>query len=352
MTTTLRRTSWVLATTALFAVSTASAQNDRIVLKDGTVLDNVTVRSFDLRNVEFRKGGSNDTRAADLVASMDIERVKDTYRRAYAAANSDTGPGEFLSQAERETDAFLKQFGYYEAAMLFAKGGQWSDAFTVLENLQRDLPDSGFLPVLYQMKLDYYLGKGKGGASNAVKVAKEYETAALSKGFPQGSQLEAKYYGLLADAAAGSVDAKRLQSQMRALAGEAAAYKYVADRARLAIADSLRGQKDYTGAQSAYEELLDKEGTSEAVRAGAWLGQGLCQFNAASAANKDLYRQALLSFLRVYLETPNAPASMIAEALRSGSEAAKKWGGDDASRMAAILEYRLETYYPEFAGDK
>ena len=88
------------------------------------------------------------------------------------------------------------------------------------------------------------------------------------------------------------------------------------------------------------------------MRAGAWLGLGLCQFNAASASNKDLYRQALLSFLRVYLETPNAPASMIAEALKRGSESARKWGGQDASRMGGLLEYRLETYYPEFAGDK
>ena len=338
----------IVGAALLALAATAHAQNDRIVLHDGTVIDKVTVTGFDLRNASYRKGGGSQEVGADMVADLQVARVKDAYKRAEARRSSDTGPAAFLDEADRINDKFLSQFGYAEAAKLLLRRGQFGDAFTVLGELQQKYPDSGFLPLTYSAKIDYYLSKGKSGASDAAKVAAEYETASQTKGYPMGFQLEARFYKLLAQAVAGDLEGSRLESAMRTLAGEAARYPQVADRARLAIADVKRANGDSAGAEEVYAEILGKDNSSAAVRAGAYLGMGQVLMAKGPRTDPEPYREALLNFLRVYLETPDAPSSTIAQALDLGAQAAEKWGGEDSGRMNGYLKYRLRTDYPEY----
>ena len=341
------RASILTVAAALFLHGAASSQRDRIALTDGTVIADVTVTSFDLRNVEFQRRGSKDTRSTDVVADLEVAKVKEAYRSAYAAIGTPEGPGTFLRDCRKQTDPFLKQFGYVEAARLFLDEGQINEGFLVLEELATECPDSGFLPMLYREKLDYYLSEGKDKAGDAMSVAQSYARASQTQGFPPGFTVEARFYETMAKAASGGLEPDRLRAQLRSLLNDASGFPNVADRCRLQIGNSLRAEKNFDEAQKEYEQLLDRPGATAGVRAGAWLGLGHCAFSKASSAEPEGFRQALLAFLRVYVETPDAPPATIAEALFMGAQAAQKWGGPDSAQIRNTLGYRLQRDHPD-----
>jgi tetratricopeptide (TPR) repeat protein len=346
MNTALRTTVWSI-TAALGIAGAASAQKDRIVLTDGSVIDGVQVTSFDLRNVEFKRRGTSESKSTDQVASLEVQKVKDAFRRAYSSIGTNEAPGNFLQEAERQSDVFLKQFGYQEAARLFLKNGQYAEAFQVLEELASKCPDSGFLPMTHQAKLDYYLSQGKAKAGDASTVAKRYSLAASTQGYPQGFILESRFYETMAQAAAGGLTPDRLRSTLRSIQNEAGAYPNVSNRCRVQIAETLRAENKVDEARSEFEGLLERDGISQAVQAQAWLGLGNCQFAAGTPSNREPFRDALLSFLRIVVESDGADASTVAEALYMGAQAADKWGGEDAGRMGRVLRGRLKRDYPD-----
>jgi tetratricopeptide (TPR) repeat protein len=325
----------------------ASAQKDRILLVDGKSIEDCAITSFDLRKVEYRSKGSAATVESDLVADLVVEKARDVFRRGYAAATSPDGPGLFLAAAREQKDKFLAQFGFAEAAKLLIERGEFADAFGALEELATANPDSGYVPMLYRVKAEYYLSQGKAKAGDAASVAKKYEEAAGSQGYPRGFQIEARYYVLMAQAVAGAVDATKLRRDLEVLAGEAAAYANIADRCRMTIADSLLEEKKPDEAEKYLKELLAKAYLEPATLASALNGMGKVHFARGTPENKDAYREALLAFLRVVLGAPKAQPGVTAESLYLGAQAAEKWGGPDAATMSRRLNYMLNRDYPD-----
>lgn len=324
----------------------APSQSDRIVFTDGTVEKDVTVTEFNLREIQWRSRAGSQSRPSDRVADVEVAKVKDTYKRAYAAGASASGPATFLAQAnELKSTPFLAQFGYVEAARLFISNEQYNDAFQCLEQLHANCPDSGFLPLMYRAKLDYYLAQGK--ARDAASVADKYLTAAQTQGYPRGFAVEAQYYKTMSDVAGGGVSNTQLRQSMRDVQQQAIDYPDVASRARLQIANASRAEGGIDEARREYEDLLERDNIPDEVRAGAWLGLGHISFLAGNPANKQPYYDALLAFLRVYVETPKASPMLVAEALFMGSQAAEKWDGPDGSRMGRQLRYTLQRDFPE-----
>jgi hypothetical protein len=78
----------------------------------------------------------------------------------------------------------------------------------------------------------------------------------------------------------------------------------------------------------------------------ALLGLGHTRLAAGGPTDTEPYRDALLAFLRVYLEAPGSSAELKAEALYHGSLAAEKWRGPDAGAMAASLRGYLRRDFP------
>lgn len=328
----------------------ALAQKDRIVWTDGTVSDDVRVQDFTWREIKFTEKGRAEQRPADSVASIEVNKFKEAYRRAYGATSAGDRYDQFLSIAESlaSKEPFLAQWGYLEAARLQAKINQYGEAFAVLEKMVQDLPDTGFYPEVFRWKLDYYLAQGKDKAGSATAVAKKYNQTTLEKGFPDGFVYEASYYDLMARAVDGSLEGGALQGELDGLLDKTeGAYPAVADRVRVQLANAHRAANEFDEARSIYQKLADKAGIDETTRALALLGLGYTDMETADRTNVELYREALLSFLRVYLETPGVAGEIRAEALYNGALAAEKWRGPDSGGMARRLRGYLRRDFPD-----
>lgn len=325
-----------------------AAQKDRIVWTDGTVTEKVKIQDFTWREVSYSTKGRAEQRPADSVARLEVAKAKDTYRRAYGASTDEDAYTAFLNTADRlaEKDPFLAQWGYLEAARLNAKRGEYSSAFANLETMVSKLPDCGFYPELFRFKLEYYLAQGKAKAKDAAAVAKTYNQTAVQKGWPDGFVHEASFFGLMAQSASESLSEDALKTELEnLLAVTEGAYPSVADRVKILLADGQRKSDDLASARKTYEELIAKEGVDENTRARAFLGLGHSQYAAGDRTNTEPYREALLSFLKVYLETTAASDELKAEALFFAAESSEKWRGPDAAAMARRLRGYLKRDY-------
>lgn len=302
----------------------AAAQNDRIHLNDGTVIDGARVTSFDIRDLKYAKGGSSQSVSSDKVAKVELSKFSDTFRRALG--NRD--PEVLLTMAREQLkakDNLLGQLGLHRAAIMFFDQGKAAEAVAALEEMQKALPEAGMVPEVYRQKFEYYLGLGASGVGNAGKVAKAYLDAAQGNAWPPGFALEANFFGALADRA----DPKTFQSKLRSIVDNASgANPAIANRANVQLAHSLRETKDAAGARKIYEDLAAKDGVDVNSRAGAYLGLGLLLLD-EGAANKEANRAALMMFLRVRLETRDAWSNLQAEALYNAIQAADRWKGGE-----------------------
>lgn len=335
----------VLATAVLtgFAVG---QQKDTVVLTDGTTFKNVKITKYDVETIEWRKSNSVETRASDKVAEVTCDRVTEIYRRAYSLGNSPEAAGTFIDEAAKQEDPFLKQFGYYEAAQLRMIEGNVAQAFAVFAELRKQVPTSAFTIEEYRTKFDYYTGLGKDGAVNSKKVATAYRNEAATK-LSRGFQVEAQLYLVIADLLGGQADANQIKDDIDRVVSDASGFPNVRQRAMLVKADLLRSSSDLSGASELYEELLEEKYSTNLVRGGALLGRGHVQLKRGTPGDKEPFREALLAFLRVYVEREGLAPSTVAEALFFGKQAANSWGGEDSNRMAGYLQFRLERDYPE-----
>ena len=313
---------------------------DRITLTDGTVVPDARVTSFDVRNLKYSKGGTTEQVSTDRVAKVELAKFKEVFARGLR------DPDLLLTQA-RETladkNTLLAQFAFVSAAAQFFDNGKPAEAVAALEEMQKGVPEAGLLPEVYRQKFEYYMGLEK-GQGNAAKVAKAYASDALSGAWPGGFALEAEFFSALSEKAA----AKDFQGKLRGIIGKSGGINpVVANRANVELAHSLRETKDFDGASKLYEDVVKKDGVDSSARAGALLGLGKITFEKASAADKDAFKQALLMFLRVRLETKDAWPSLQAEALYYAIQAADKWRGPEFNLIMARCR---NTLISEFNG--
>jgi hypothetical protein len=318
---------------AVMAVA-AAAQADRIYLVDGKVLDDVRVKSFDVRNLEYTKGGNSESVATDRVARVELGQFKEVYARGLRDADL------MLTIAREQLAAgntLMAQMGFVGAAARFFDSDRPPQAVDALNELQKELPEAGVLPEVYRQKFEYYMGIGPQGANNAQTVAKKYENDAIGGAWPAGFATEASFFQVLSAPA----NAPEFQTKLRDIVNRARGNSpVVANRANIELAHSLRASGDADGAKRIYEDILQKDGVDASSRAGAYLGLGIIQFDTAGG-DKEQCKEALLNYLRVRLETRDAWPALHAEALYRAILAADKWRGPEyayiMSRCRAVL---------------
>jgi hypothetical protein len=312
----------------------ATAQGDRILFTDGTSADGVTVISFTVKEIKYTAKNSEQARGTDQVAKVELGKFKEVFARGL------TDPDLLLTQAREQLETkeakamLLAQIGFTGAASRFFNQGNAAAAVGALEEMQKAMPDAGMVPDVYRQKFEYYIGLGGKGAGNAQQVAKKYQADAIVGAWPNGFALEAEFVLALAERMAGG-NPKDFQGKLQAVIAKAAGtVQFVADRANVQLAHSLRETKDKDRARQIYDDLARRDGVDVNSRAGSMLGLGLLMLEDAGS-DKELARKALLMFLRVHLETSDCWQSLQGEALYHAILAADKWRGSEYQYVMA-----------------
>lgn len=332
-------------TLLLLALPVPALAQDRIGWTDGTFTDPRTrVNEFTAFQVRYTARGSREEDSSDRVAVIEVASVRDAYRRGISTDD----PAAVLATAKRlleDGDKFVAQFGFHRAAKMYLAEGLQEEGFETLDELKAAIPDSGFIPDCYRMKIEYLLAQGRPGGAEAAALADAYATQVLSAGMPQGFGLEAEYYKAMAEFTAGSTNPAGLHRTLSSLLVKVSGPNpTLANRTRLAIGTAARLQGRTEEAKQAYEELAKSEAVDIDTRAGAFLGLGHLAYERTSS-DRDNYREALLAFLRVYIETADANDNVVAEALHYASESAKNWQGPDWNFMSQKLSRVLSQEY-------
>ncbi|HEX6813281.1 MAG TPA: hypothetical protein VF384_16790 [Planctomycetota bacterium] len=320
------------------AAPPAAAQDDCVLLHNGTRIDGVRVSHYDVRSLRYTKGGSAASVATDQVASITLGRFADVYRRGLSA-------DQMLKVAREQLDArnpLLAQLGFVGAAARFFAAGEPAKATGALDALQKAIPDAGVITESYRQKFAYFTSLAATGAQNAAQVARQYRSDALSGSWPEGFVVEAEFF--LAMAERGSP--KDFAARLRAVIAKSDANPRIANRASVELAHSLRTAKDVEAARRLYRDVADRDGVDADSRAGALLGLGMLLLEQGTAADPAAFKQALLLFLRVRLETRDAGPGLHAEALYRAIVAADKWRGPDYSSIMARCRRLLSDEFP------
>lgn len=305
---------------ALVAAASATAQSDKITLLDGTVIKDAQVVDYTVRSLRYKRSGSTESVDTDRVAKIDLAKFKKVYARGL-------DDGAMMLTLSREQlaakEKVLAQLGFISCANRFFDQGEAQAAMDALNELQKAFPEGGAIPDVYRLKFEYYLGTGSKGLATALKVAKQYESAAIGGAWPSGFSVEAAFFQVLAAQASPA----EYQTKLRGIVSQARSTNpVVSNRANVELAHSLRKDKKLDEAKRIYDTIAKKEGVDDSSRAGAYLGLGHLL---ASSGDKEEAKQGLLMFLRVRLETRDAWPSLQAEALYYSIEAARKWGGPE-----------------------
>ncbi len=342
-------TSRLLSATLLAALSatTLLAQDDRIHLHGGNVIEGCRVTSFDVRNLKYTKGGNNEAVSTDQVAKVELGKFKDVFARGLKDADV------MLTQAREQVEQknlLMAQFGFIAAARRFFDTDQAAEAVGTIDELVKAIPEAGVLPDTYRLKFEYYMSLGQKGAPSALAVAKKFQSDAVGNAWPNGLATEADFFLVLSD----RVAEKEYQTRLRGIVAKASGTNpVIAARANVELADSLRQSKDkdLPAAKTIYAGVLEKDGGDVNARAGALLGLGKIQMEEAGS-DKEAVKKAMLTFLRVRLETQDSWAGVQSDALLQTMLAAKKWGGPEWTLVFARCRRILATDYAGSDADK
>lgn len=322
------------------------AQNDTVVLTSGETFRDVTVTSWDVRALKYTKGGANETVPSDKVAQVELAKYKDTYRRGIDARDPDFFVGS-ANECVAAKNILLAQFGFHAAAKLWLDNGEDAKGIGALDELAKQCPDAGLLPEVYRMKFEFYMGRGQAGAQSAGSVAKKLVAEANGNAWPAGFAMEGEFFAAMAERVGGG-DAKAFENKLRDIIGRAlGSYPHLANRANVQLANSLRDAGKNEDARKIYLDIVDKEGVDDNARAGAFIGLGTIRSAEGSPGAKEAYREAMLLFLRVRIETKGCWDSLQAEALYNAMDAALKWGGEDSRTIAGRCKFLITTEYSD-----
>lgn len=315
---------------------------DSITWVDGTKLNNTRVQSFSLKEIKFVGKSGVESKPAEQVASIRRAKSREEFKAGYGNNN----PTDFVTAAKKiaKSNPEIAQDGYIEAARLLLSTGKEDDAkeaFAVLSELAEVVPTTGYMADVYRLRIDYYLSGSADEAKNAFTAAENYEKQATTQAWPDHYLNDAAYYKVIAKAAGGKTAPAALLTDLKGLLVKSEATPLVANKINAQIGHCLLKDKKLDDAKKIFESLIDKAGVERQTLGMALLGLGHVFLEMGDPTKLDPYRHALLTFLKVWAETPEAGNEIVAEALYFAAEAARKSQEKDAGTIVGRLESML-----------
>ena len=140
------------------------------------------------------------------------------------------------------------------------------------------------------------------------------------------------------------VDGAGLEAALGRVSSEAAVFPTVANRADVAIAESMKGRGAFEEAEEAFEGVTESPNADDRTLAAAWCGLGECLFRRAetAAASGDaegagpVFNRAQLAFMRVVVLYPAELAYVPQSAFYAG-RCIQELGGELAKEQSDRL---------------
>jgi tetratricopeptide (TPR) repeat protein len=305
----------------------ASAQQDRITLKDGKQkVAKILSEDFDGLSYSL-EGGSAGMRweEVDSIRYGSADKYYSAVDLYNGGKLEESLPGLKELAADTKQRPVLRQNVLYFQGQAHERLNQPDEAIAVYTQLLSEFPKSRYLLDVGSRLLAINLAKGD--ASNASKVIDEAVKKAQAAGMATGMQAG---FGLLRGKlleAQGKFDEASALYGSTASASDASAD--VALAAKLGVARCSQGAGRASQAESGYRELLGQDAPSE-VLAGAWNGLGDLSFEPA-IAKRDMegLTDGLLAYLRgvvMYVPVRGAPSSEHERSLAGASKAFRAIG--------------------------
>lgn len=340
-----------LALCALLALPVAG-RADTIFRTDGKPIEDCKLRSEDFKTVQYTVGSDKKDLASDTVLRIVPERVPKLLDSARAALQ-ENDLATAIADIELYIDGVLssdkgdKQFPWGPAfAMhwlieLRSSVGDLDGLVKAADQLIAKAPESLYVPLAFLAKADALTDLGKG--AEARQALQALKLVVDEKGLSKRWSLEVELSLVLSE---GKLKGDKLREKLDQLSGQAEAYPTVANRAKLAVAESFLGDKEFSAAETILQRTIDSGKADERTMAGAYTGLGDCQFQRAvdlfKAEKKPeaeaLLVDAVLSYMRV-VEVYEGQSRYVAKSMFFAGRAFDQLQ-DDVSQDRASRMYR------------
>ena len=300
---------FVLGLAALSGV--ASAQTDKILMKDGKEKSNVKIISEDYDGVRIELAGGNGTTGVRL---KEIASVKYGSADKYNQALDQFNAGKFAEAqplfealaADTKQRQVIRHNVVYRLGLIYQALGDADKAIAQFQDVLKSFPKTRYLLNIEESLLEIYLGRSD--VSSAQSAVDSAFGAAQAAGMDPSLQAGfGVLRGRLLEQQKKFTEATTLYDTTAAASG---AEPDVVAAAKLGAARSAQAGGNDADATRRYKELIVLDAPNS-VLAGAWNGLGdLYMKEAAAKRDIDGMRDALFAYLRpVVLYVPEREAS-------------------------------------------
>src|SRR5688572_2609532 len=167
------------------AAAAGRAQNDQIAWGDGTTTAGCRVVEYSVQEVRFEVRGQKETRSADRVQGLTVERAAAAFAKAKTAA-------DVLAEAERRhagNDPLVAQLAWIEAARRSFAAGARAEAFAALQRLVEAAPQAGCVPWAWRLRLEHLRTSAEPQKEEFARLAQGFARSATTRGWPAGFAL-------------------------------------------------------------------------------------------------------------------------------------------------------------------
>ena len=345
--------STLLASLAVAAAANASASPDRIYKADGSIVDNVDVVSetIDLVTYKPEKGRGDAEVDSELVLRVEFtERPEDVAAAEVDAMNGallgaisgfQTYLGGLGERGDRK-HPWAAAYSQYRLIELFEQMNSEESIQSMVaavDELVAAYPDSRYVPLAFIKKFEAQLIHGDKAGAKASAAA--FGVFVEERGLAQRWKLEHRLREVLSD---DSLNGAGLEAALGRVSSEAAVFPTVANRADVAIAESMKGRGAFEEAEEAFEGVTESPNADDRTLAAAWCGLGECLFRRAetAAASGDaegagpVFNRAQLAFMRVVVLYPAELAYVPQSAFYAG-RCIQELGGELAKEQSDRL---------------
>ncbi|MFT5288471.1 MAG: hypothetical protein ACI8QS_000400 [Planctomycetota bacterium] len=350
-----------LFTSVLLSTLVCLPQADKIILNNGEVIEEVTIKSEGLKEVVYDAGRDKGmTVDSDSVRKIEYEKLPSLVDEAQSAMRGGD-PGlavdTLLAYIEKYAEKPDSRYGWgpaYASWSVIVLRRQFGDLGGVIEgskNFVRSFPESRYLPMVFMSQASALHQAGE--KDELEKTLAAFRNAISTQGLSERWSLEADL--MEARAKGGSLGSQR--SALEAIGQKAGTrFPSVAGRASVAVGEALladadknvsdqdRAAKSRAEAEELFEGIVKDATLDDSTLAGAYAGLGECLFyrGAADSQNVDTLKLAVRALLRVPLlyETESA---YVPKALFLAGRSFDMMGDRDRKRQ---MRRELERDYP------